>query len=146
VVRSCFGGPREEFVFSGSEDAQVYIWHRHYGSLLQVLAGHTAAVNSVCWSSARGEGGPWLISTADDHTLRVWSAGSEASSMEAGDAPAASEQEDGDSASEASPGPTPEEEPPLAVAADTAPPQRQGAPDDDGSHRGGDAEESGADH
>lgn len=76
VVRSCFGGPREEFVVSGSEDAQVYIWHRHYGSLLEVLAGHSASVTSVCWLNSPSFGcsaTSWLVSASDDHTLRVWS-------------------------------------------------------------------------
>jgi WD40 repeat protein len=71
VVRSCFGGAHEEFVFSGSEDAQVYIWQKHYGSLLHRLYGHTAVVNSVCW--ANSPSGAWLITAADDHTIRVWS-------------------------------------------------------------------------
>jgi len=76
VVRSCFAGAREEMVVSGSEDSQVYIWHRHYGSLLQVLSGHAATVNSVCWTAGPlvdgALAGPWLISAADDGTLRVW--------------------------------------------------------------------------
>ncbi|CAK8987577.1 unnamed protein product [Durusdinium trenchii] len=71
VVRSCFAGDREEMVVSGSEDAQVYIWHRHYGSLLQVLAGHSATVNTVCWVRAEKDNA-WLISASDDGTLRVW--------------------------------------------------------------------------
>merc|ERR1719188_2566362 len=74
VVRSCFGGPHEEFVLSGSEDAQVYIWHRHYGSLLHVLPGHASTVNAICWAQGQDESGPWLVSASDDHTLRVWSA------------------------------------------------------------------------
>jgi WD40 repeat protein len=76
IVRSCFGGPREEFVVSGSEDAQVYIWHRHYGSLLEVLAGHSASITSVCWLNSCSYGcspTTWLVSASDDHTLRVWS-------------------------------------------------------------------------
>lgn len=77
VVRCCFGGPREEFVVSGSEDAQVYVWHRHHGSLLQVLPGHSATVNAVCWAAALpadGLGhGSHLVSAADDNALRVWS-------------------------------------------------------------------------
>jgi len=84
VVRSCFGGPREEFVVSGSEDAQIYIWHRHYGSLLEVLPGHAATVNAVCWpcsTNCRARGVErddsdfvthYLISVSDDHTVRVW--------------------------------------------------------------------------
>ncbi|CAJ1335932.1 unnamed protein product [Effrenium voratum] len=81
VVRSCFAGDREEMVVSGSEDAQVYIWHRHYGSLLQVLAGHSATVNTVCWMRGSSGVGAWLISASDDGTLRVW--GSEAEEPEA---------------------------------------------------------------
>ncbi|CAJ1378109.1 unnamed protein product [Effrenium voratum] len=68
-------------VVSGSEDAQVYIWHRHYGSLLQVLAGHSATVNTVCWMRGSSGVGAWLISASDDGTLRVW--GSEAEEPEA---------------------------------------------------------------
>ncbi|KAG6383993.1 hypothetical protein SASPL_156212 [Salvia splendens] len=30
VVRSCLGGLKQAFVASGSENSQVYIWHRHY--------------------------------------------------------------------------------------------------------------------
>mmetsp|Transcript_5971 Transcript_5971/g.11195 ORF Transcript_5971/g.11195 Transcript_5971/m.11195 type:complete len:663 (-) Transcript_5971:99-2087(-) len=79
VVRSCFAGAKEEMVISGSEDAQVYIWHRHYGSLLQVLSGHTSTVNSVCWTQGplvnAAFAGPWLISAADDGTIRVWGLG-----------------------------------------------------------------------
>jgi len=72
VVRSCFAGDREEMVVSGSEDAQVYIWHRHYGTLLQVLAGHSATVNTVCWVRGAEKDTAWLISASDDGTLRVW--------------------------------------------------------------------------
>jgi len=90
VVRSCFAGPQEEMVVSGSEDAQVYIWHRHYGSLLQVLSGHTSTVNAVCWTlGPLIEGafaGPWLISAADDGTLRVWGAGLPVTDRDLGEA------------------------------------------------------------
>jgi len=80
VVRCCFGGPLEEFVFSGSEDAQVYVWHRQNGSLLHVLPGHSSTVNSVCWIGAmlQPSASPcaWLISASDDHSLRVWGSSS----------------------------------------------------------------------
>mmetsp|Transcript_35390 Transcript_35390/g.87958 ORF Transcript_35390/g.87958 Transcript_35390/m.87958 type:complete len:620 (-) Transcript_35390:32-1891(-) len=69
VVRSCFGGPQETYVISGSEDTQVYIWHRHFGSLLEVLQGHAATVNCIAWPP----NSPWMLTASDDQTLRVWS-------------------------------------------------------------------------
>jgi len=77
VVRSAFGGPQEQFVVSGSEDSQVYIWHRHFGSLLEVVGGHASTVNCVCWPHL-GAGCRFLLSASDDHTLRVWAAPSDA--------------------------------------------------------------------
>jgi len=39
VIRSALGGVGQNFVISGSEDSQVYIWHRSSGRLLLTLAG-----------------------------------------------------------------------------------------------------------
>jgi WD40 repeat protein len=36
VIRSAFGGEDDAFVLSGSEDSQIYIWHRQGGQLLKV--------------------------------------------------------------------------------------------------------------
>lgn len=41
VVRACYGGYREKFIASGSEDAAVYIWHADEGVPLRVLRGHS---------------------------------------------------------------------------------------------------------
>ena len=71
VIRAAFGGADEDFVISGSEDSRVYIWHRHTAALLEVLSGHSGAVNTVAWSSSSC---PWLASASDDHTVRVWRA------------------------------------------------------------------------
>lgn len=74
VVRACFAGPQEQFVASGSEDSQVYIWHRHLGTLVQVLAGHSSTVNAVMYlHGALGDASSYLLSASDDHTIRVWS-------------------------------------------------------------------------
>jgi len=43
VIRSGFGGAQQAFVVSGSEDSQIYIWHRTQGALLSVLPGHSGA-------------------------------------------------------------------------------------------------------
>ncbi|KYR01089.1 WD repeat protein [Tieghemostelium lacteum] len=69
VIRSCFGGADEAFVLSGSEDHQIYVWHRQSGTLLETLPGHTGTVNCVCWSPIS----PYLFcSASDDHTIKVW--------------------------------------------------------------------------
>lgn len=41
VIRSCFGGTLQNFVLSGSEDSQVYVWNRDQGTLIEVLKGHS---------------------------------------------------------------------------------------------------------
>ncbi|KAJ1640784.1 WD40-repeat-containing domain protein [Pavlovales sp. CCMP2436] len=69
VIRSAFGGHAERYVISGSEDSQVYIWNRHDAMLLQVLPGHSGAVNAVAWSPLHDD---VFVSASDDHTIRIW--------------------------------------------------------------------------
>ncbi|CAH2043646.1 unnamed protein product [Thlaspi arvense] len=70
IIRSCFGGYEESFVASGSEDSQVYIWHRREPFLrLRVLPGHSGAVNCVSWNPTDLH---MLASASDDGTIRIW--------------------------------------------------------------------------
>eukprot|EP00299_Pterocystis_sp_00344_P017654 c8848_g1_i2.p1 GENE.c8848_g1_i2~~c8848_g1_i2.p1 ORF type:complete len:534 (+),score=134.67 c8848_g1_i2:175-1776(+) len=69
VIRSRFGSIGSNFIASGSEDSNVYIWNYKFGSMLQKLEGHTGVVNAVSWHS-RTPG--VLASASDDHTIRIW--------------------------------------------------------------------------
>lgn len=69
IVVSCFGGENQDFVATGSEDGQVFVWHRSREEPIRVLPGHTDVVNAVTWNPVDPS---MLVSCSDDGTVRVW--------------------------------------------------------------------------
>ncbi|KAK1425448.1 hypothetical protein QVD17_20800 [Tagetes erecta] len=69
IVRACFGGFQQAFIASGSEDSQVYIWHKGSEELIETLGGHSGAVNCVSWNPVDPH---MLASASDDRTIRIW--------------------------------------------------------------------------
>ncbi|KAJ7510144.1 WD40 repeat-like protein [Mycena galericulata] len=65
IIRSCFGGFESNFVVSGSEDGNVYVWHRDTGVLLE------GSVNCVAWNPCNER---MFASCSDDRTIRIWEA------------------------------------------------------------------------
>lgn len=69
IVRSCFGGECDSIVLSGSEDSNVFVWHRESGMLLETIGGHSKEVTSVAWNPVRKD---MFASASDDGSVRVW--------------------------------------------------------------------------
>lgn len=67
----------EEFVASGAEDNQGYIWDRHYGNCLAKLP-HNDIVNSVAFNPIDPE---MLVTASDDFTLKIWRSKSKMNSL-----------------------------------------------------------------
>lgn len=79
VIRSCFGGIEDNFVVSGSEDRNVYVWDRETGVVIDVLSGHgEGSVNSVSWNPKNER---MFASCSDDNTIRIWEPPSQMTEM-----------------------------------------------------------------
>ena len=83
VIKCCIGGKNNDYIFSGSEDSKIYIWHRRSSIHLFCLSGHTGPVNSLtillyssatsCLDGLYSNSNEYLFSVSDDHTIKVWS-------------------------------------------------------------------------
>ncbi|XP_026471332.1 WD repeat-containing protein 26-like [Ctenocephalides felis] len=69
TIHSCFGGVNNDFVASGSEDNNVYIWHINRAAPIATLTGHSRSVNCVTWNPVYPN---MLVSASDDFTVRLW--------------------------------------------------------------------------
>ena len=62
-------GSGSELVASGSDDARVYLWHRHNAELVTVLEGHRGIVNTVVAHPTL----PLIASAGLDNHIALWS-------------------------------------------------------------------------
>lgn len=69
TIHSSFGGLNDNFVVSGSEDNNVYVWHKKREYPIAILDGHTKTVNCVSWNPVRHN---MIASASDDMTIRIW--------------------------------------------------------------------------
>ncbi|GAA94146.1 uncharacterized protein L969DRAFT_46235 [Mixia osmundae IAM 14324] len=82
IIRSCFGGPRNNLIISGSENGKIVIWDRRTAARIEVLSGHgPGSVNAVAWHPLNKD---IFASVSDDGTCRIWMSQIQASSLIAG--------------------------------------------------------------
>ncbi|KRT78951.1 translation initiation factor eIF2A [Oryctes borbonicus] len=69
TIHSTFGGPNDNYIASGSEDNQVYVYNIRNEEPIAILSGHSRSVNCVCWNPVYHD---MLVSVSDDFQVRVW--------------------------------------------------------------------------
>ncbi|KAG6041249.1 hypothetical protein E4U41_005290 [Claviceps citrina] len=70
IIRSSFGGANESFVVSGSEDGNIFIWHKNIGAAIVRLSGHPKRCNGATWNPADP---CMLVSCSDEGPIKIWS-------------------------------------------------------------------------
>ena len=68
IIKCNFGGNKDQFILSGSEDYTVYIWERGFSILPKYkFEGHLGIVNGAeMWNN------DFIISVSDDKTVKIW--------------------------------------------------------------------------
>lgn len=68
IIKCNFGGSKDQFILSGSEDYIVYVWERGYSMLPKYkFKGHLGIVNAAeMWNN------DFIISVSDDKTVKIW--------------------------------------------------------------------------
>jgi WD40 repeat protein len=68
IIKCCFGGEKDQFILSGSEDYTIYVWERGFSMLPKYkFKEHLGVVNGAeMWNN------DFIISISDDKTLKIW--------------------------------------------------------------------------
>lgn len=62
IIRASFGGANESFVVSGSDDGNMFIWHKNIGAAVERLPGHAKRCNGAAWNPAD----PCMLASCSD--------------------------------------------------------------------------------
>jgi len=63
-----FYGPNSEYIMSGSDDGNIYIWDKETEELVRILEGHENVVNCVIYHPFD----PMIASSGIDHYVKIW--------------------------------------------------------------------------
>ena len=68
VIKCAFGGEKDQYILSGSEDANICLWEKKSpGRPKYILRGHIGIVNSIEFLF-----NDVIISASDDKTIKIW--------------------------------------------------------------------------